>query len=66
MVLCAAGLQVVTPAQIKDLYPLLNVDDVVGGLFSPGDGTVEPSGVVAASTRMALLSPTEAFLFETH
>jgi sarcosine dehydrogenase len=37
-----------TPEETKGVYPLMNVDDVYGALFSPGDGTVDPSGITAA------------------
>ncbi len=36
------------------LYPLLNVDDVYGTLYSPGDGTVTPevcTGLARAAVR---------------
>ncbi len=38
----------------KALYPLLNVDDVYGTLYSPGDGTVTPevcTGLARAAVR---------------
>ncbi len=31
--------------QIKKDYPILNTDDVLGGIFMPGDGAADPSGV---------------------
>lgn len=42
---------VLTPAEVKDIHPLLNVDDVVGGLYSPTDGTIDPTGFVTALAR---------------
>ena len=38
------GLEVdiITPADIKDLVPLANVDDIVGGVHLPGDGVTNP------------------------
>lgn len=35
-------------AQTKEIYPLMNVEDIYGTLYSPGDGTVDPSGITAA------------------
>ena len=45
------GLEVdeVGPAEIKRHWPLLNVDDVVGGVFLPKDGQTNP-----VDTTMAL------------
>lgn len=48
---------VLTPAETKELYPLLNVDDVYGSIYSPGDGTIDPN-VVMASTDFFSLSNT--------
>ena len=45
--------QVLSPTQTKDLYPLMNVDDVYGTLFSPGDGTVEPAEYVTTLSKAA-------------
>jgi 4-methylaminobutanoate oxidase (formaldehyde-forming) len=46
------GLEVdrVSPAEIKQLWPLLNIDDLVGGVFLPGDGQTNP-----IDTTMALI-----------
>jgi len=46
------GLEVneVSPAEIQAMWPLLNVDDVVGGVFLPGDGQTNP-----IDTTMALV-----------
>ncbi|KAK7085944.1 hypothetical protein SK128_016974 [Halocaridina rubra] len=35
--------QLLSPHEVKDLYPLMNVEDVVGALHSPGDGVLDPS-----------------------
>ncbi|XP_074650089.1 sarcosine dehydrogenase, mitochondrial-like [Tubulanus polymorphus] len=39
--------------ETKDLYPLMNVDDVYGTLYSPGDGTMDPAGFCSALSRGA-------------
>eukprot|EP00122_Pirum_gemmata_P017063 Pgem_evm1s15967 len=38
------------PHEAKKMYPLMNVDDVNAVLFSPGDGTLDPSGWVQSLT----------------
>ncbi|XP_068608878.1 sarcosine dehydrogenase, mitochondrial-like [Brachionichthys hirsutus] len=42
-----------SPAETKDLYPLMKVDDLCGSLYIPGDGTMDPAGVCTALTRAA-------------
>lgn len=44
---------ILTPAETKKLYPLLNVDDLYGALYSPGDGCVDPTSYCAALTKAA-------------
>lgn len=44
---------VLSPKDTKKLYPLMNVDDLYGTLYSPGDGTVDPAGFCTALTRAA-------------
>ena len=44
--------------QIKDIYSLINTDDVVGGIFIPKDGQADPVGitnVLAKSAKMLSL-----------
>lgn len=45
--------EVVTPAEIRDRYPYLNVDDVVGGVFLPKDGQCNPIDVTMAYAKGA-------------
>mmetsp|Transcript_78243 Transcript_78243/g.171538 ORF Transcript_78243/g.171538 Transcript_78243/m.171538 type:complete len:911 (-) Transcript_78243:312-3044(-) len=45
--------QVLSPAETKDLYPIINVDDIYGSMYSPTDGTIDPAGVVNAYKRAA-------------
>lgn len=35
-------------ADIRKLYPMANLDDVIGGLYSPHDGFIDPSGLTMA------------------
>jgi len=44
---------VLHPSDSKQLYPLIGADDLVGCLYSPGDGLIDPSGVVAAYVKGA-------------
>lgn len=49
------GLEVapVTPAEIRRFWPMLNVDDVLGGVHLPGDGQTDPIGTTMALTKGA-------------
>ncbi|KFP18857.1 hypothetical protein Z169_10155, partial [Egretta garzetta] len=44
---------VLTPSQTKDLYPLMNVDDLYGTLYVPKDGTMDPAGTCSTLARAA-------------
>uniref|UniRef100_A0AAQ5Y9K5 Sarcosine dehydrogenase, mitochondrial n=1 Tax=Amphiprion ocellaris TaxID=80972 RepID=A0AAQ5Y9K5_AMPOC len=44
---------VLSPAETKDLYPLMNVDDLYGTLYVPTDGTMDPAGTCTTLTRAA-------------
>lgn len=43
-----------SPAETKDLYPLMNVDDLYGTLYVPQDGTMDPAGTCTTLTRAAV------------
>jgi sarcosine dehydrogenase len=45
--------QVLSPSEVKDVHPLLRVDDVYGGIYSPGDGTIDPTSIVNAYAKAA-------------
>ncbi len=49
------GLQAdwVSPGEAKERWPLMNVDDVLGAVFSPEDGRVSPSDLCAALVKGA-------------
>lgn len=47
---------VLSPSETKKLYPLMNVDDLYGTLYSPGDGTVDPAGFCVSLVRAATKS----------
>ena len=44
---------VITPADVKDLVPLARVDDLVGAVHLPGDGVVNPIDVTQALAKGA-------------
>ena len=37
--------QILDKKQIKKYYPIVNTDEVIGGILMPGDGAAAPSGV---------------------
>ena len=45
--------EVVDAARAKDLWPLIEVDDVIGAVWSPADGRVNPSDVALALSKGA-------------
>lgn len=50
--------------ETKKLYPLMNVDDIYGTLYSPTDGVIDPNGLCQATTRYA--TKLGAKVFECH
>jgi 4-methylaminobutanoate oxidase (formaldehyde-forming) len=46
-------MHLLSPRQAQDLWPLMNVDDVVGAAFLPTDGQASPSDIVQALARGA-------------
>ena len=45
--------QVVTPGEVKERWPLANVDDIVGAIWMPKDGQVNPADVTIAMAKGA-------------
>ncbi|WOD16968.1 GcvT family protein [Paraburkholderia kirstenboschensis] len=45
--------QVVGPSDIKNLWPMLNLDSVVGGVFLPKDGQANPTDITQAFAKGA-------------
>lgn len=45
----------VTPSEISSLHPLMNTDGLVGGVYSPQDGSLDPAtlctGYIKAATK---------------
>ena len=46
-------MQLLTPKEAQDLWPLMQVDDVIGAAFLPTDGQASPSDIVQALARGA-------------
>ncbi len=46
----AAGLamELLTPSEARDVYPLIEIDDLVGAVFIPEDGYIDPHGLTQA------------------
>ncbi len=38
----------ITPQQMKEMHPLMNTDGIIGGLYWPDDGDVDPNGITMA------------------
>ncbi|HBO5586835.1 FAD-dependent oxidoreductase [Pseudomonas aeruginosa] len=51
--LCGFPCNVVNPEQARDLWPLLNIEDIVGGVYLPLDGMVNPVDVTQALAKGA-------------
>eukprot|EP00928_Gymnodinium_smaydae_P078303 TRINITY_DN6213_c0_g4_i2.p1 TRINITY_DN6213_c0_g4~~TRINITY_DN6213_c0_g4_i2.p1 ORF type:complete len:834 (+),score=159.83 TRINITY_DN6213_c0_g4_i2:163-2664(+) len=45
--------RVLTPSECKDVHPFLRIDDICGGIYSPGDGTIDPTSVTNAYAKAA-------------
>jgi len=43
----------ISPAEVKELFPLTNVDDLVAGFYFPDDGRVNPADVAQALAKGA-------------
>ncbi|HFQ15355.1 MAG TPA: FAD-dependent oxidoreductase, partial [Rhodobacteraceae bacterium] len=46
-------MQLLTPREAQEMWPLMQVDDVVGAAFMPTDGQANPSDITAALARGA-------------
>ncbi len=48
--------EVITPAEARELHPLLRIDDLVGAVFLPKDGQINPLDVAQAFAKGARLN----------
>ncbi|MEE9388766.1 MAG: FAD-dependent oxidoreductase [Paracoccaceae bacterium] len=53
---------IISPAEIAKLSPITNVDAVVGGLYDPLDGHLDPSGTTQAYAKAAQMGGAEIVL----
>lgn len=50
---CGVPYEWLTPGQIKDRYPLVRTDDLVGAIYHPTDGYINPADVTMAMAKGA-------------
>ncbi|NDW00619.1 FAD-dependent oxidoreductase [Salipiger sp. PrR002] len=50
---CGVPYEFMTPAQIKERWPLVNTDDLLGALYHPTDGYINPADVTMAMAKGA-------------
>ena len=53
--------QVISPLEARELHPLLNIDDMVGAVFLPKDGQVNPTDVTQAMAKGARAGGAQIF-----
>ena len=46
-------MNMITPSEAKDLFPVMTIDDLVGAAFMPTDGQADPAGISQAMARGA-------------
>lgn len=54
-------MQLLTPQEAQDLWPLMQVDDVVGAAFLPTDGQASPSDIAVALAKGARMQGAQIF-----
>jgi 4-methylaminobutanoate oxidase (formaldehyde-forming) len=50
---CGVDVHEISPAQVRDLFPLARTDDILAGFYVPGDGRANPVDVTRALARGA-------------
>jgi glycine cleavage system aminomethyltransferase T/glycine/D-amino acid oxidase-like deaminating enzyme len=50
---CGVDVHEISPAQVKDLFPLANTDDILAGFYVKEDGRADPVGVTMALAKGA-------------
>ena len=53
--------EVISPREARELYPLLNIDDLVGAVFLPKDGQTNPIDVTQAMAKGAKMRGAKIF-----
>ena len=54
-------MQLLTPTEAKELWPLMNIDDVIGAAYLPTDGQANPSDITQALARGARMAGASIF-----
>ena len=54
-------MELLTPNEARDLWPLMNVDDVVGAAYLPTDGQANPSDITQALAKGARMAGAQIF-----
>ena len=54
--------QLIGPAEIAEIAPIINLDGILGGLYDPLDGHLDPAGTTLAYARAARLKGAEIHL----
>jgi dimethylglycine dehydrogenase len=57
------GFELIGPNEIKARYPLIELDDIAGGLWDPYDGDIDPSQLTQALARGAREAGAEIYRF---
>ena len=58
---CGVEVALLTPGETKDLYPILNVDDVIGAVYFPNDGQTNPADTTMALAKGARMGGARIF-----
>ena len=53
--------RILNKGQIKKDYPIINTDEVIGGILMPGDGAADPSGVTHMLAKAARMEGAKIF-----
>ncbi|MEX0583912.1 MAG: FAD-dependent oxidoreductase, partial [Sneathiella sp.] len=54
-------MQLLTPSEARDLWPIMTIDDVIGAAFLPTDGQANPSDITQALAKGARLAGATIF-----
>ncbi|KAE9631021.1 GcvT family protein [Parasedimentitalea maritima] len=54
-------MQLLTPQEALDLWPLMNIDDVIGAAFMPTDGQANPSDITQALAKGARMAGAQIY-----
>ena len=54
-------LKVLDKQRIKELYPVINDDDILGGVYMPEDGQADPVGVTNVLAKAAKMEGAQIF-----